>query len=840
MKFVAALMILALGTGFPAAAPLHESKALPPVKMNRNAALEPLVIAAGGKALVPLVCAKDAYYRQIANTLKKYLDRACGTDFQITTDPPADGRAIFIGPADLPVAREIYEKARLMPDETLVVESIPEGVVLAGKDADCANRLQPKPQLHINDMKQSRGTFFAAVDFLERFAGLRFYFPGLGFHIPDLSRTECVIPPVSYRDTPVFDFRDLGYGAAVDFSLIKASSDNVNEWNRLSRLADTRLREAWHTDSHWHLVYGKIHPEYFALRADGTRAVGDKGRFSAYRCYTSEAGFQAHIEAIDHYYKTGEGKELFLAGNREFAPNKQYIHWGVADAFRGCECKNCLALTDPGADFGIHSRLIWSYVIKLARECKKRWPDKKLSVLAYSKYHIIPDFVKKENPGNIVINSTCPAVDYLKEPVYRGAAGKRVGEIAALSAEKPFLWLHYPHSPRVFDHQHIPYMSPRYYREFISENRDRICGMLFNGHRTFSYALDALQLYMMYRIAWNPDFDTDACVEEYCRSMFGPAAPEMQEYFTVIIDRWENVKWKNVSAKRDKEALKKSYWQETYPRECRERLEKLLAAAFAKTREGTIAYDRVKFMVEGTARFFEQGRFADFGKEYKYICGRWTPDAIDGKLNGWHPSGIKSVKLLRNDSGEPDDTVSGQIYLSYDEKNLYVAGIIRQKDDFQTRGNGKPLPRDSDVWDGDSLEIFLCTEQPGLKEAGLGQRSQYHQIIIDPDGSLWDGYSSEGSMNSGLNFNIDFGRIKVLLSDKAPARFYFELAIPFEELKCVPPEPGSKWDVNFYWNRTRDKKHQSWTWAGQGGHHDTSRFGIMEFGKEPIPPRRTP
>ena len=318
----------------------------------------------------------------------------------------------------------------------------------------CKNRLAPRKKLDINDRHQSRGTFFAAVDFLERLVGYRFYFPGIGTHIPNYSESELIIPPVKYSDSPVFDYRAFGYNSGMDSASIKSSPPESQFWNTLLRLGDINLKTSWHTDSRWAEVFGKTHPEYFALRKDGSRAVGDRGKYSSYRCYTSEAGFKAHIDAIEEYYKTGKGRVLFGSKFREFAPNRKYIHWGISDGFRGCHCPECLKLIDAKKTGAAkYSKLYYTYVLKLAKEIKKRWPDKILKVHAYAAYRTIPAFVDKENPGNILFSAVRVAPDstsaaFLKEDFIFKSASEDARRRRKLSPGKPYIWLHYPHAPR--------------------------------------------------------------------------------------------------------------------------------------------------------------------------------------------------------------------------------------------------------------------------------------------------------------------------------------------------------------------------------------------------------
>lgn len=813
-----------------------KSKGISQVKMTENDNLQPLVLAESGTARVPIVVASGRYYRQIANIIKEYLDQATKASFKILAAPPAEGRAIFIGPCGPESVVKAFQDAKNMPLETLSVKSLPEGIALGGHDAFCANRLNPRERLDINDENQSRGTFFAALDFLERMIGCRFYFPGIGIYIPNLSKETVSLPPLSYTDTPVFIYRSGAYGVGKDeIELVQTDNDGIREWNTLWRRGDTRQLQGWHIDSHWHEVYGQTHPEYFALRTDGTRAVGKRGRFSAYRCYTSEDGLQAHINAIDEFYKTnGEtNKKLFKAEKREHGPNKHYIHWGVADAFRGCACESCQKLIKQGG--GNHSYLIWRYFLDAANEIKKRWPDKVLDTIAYSKYREIPDFVRKENPGNILINdATMPVygatwVAYLKEPQVWKEASARIDDLAAIAAkgEKPYLWLHYPHVPRISNSQHIPYLVPHKYRDFILEHKDKISGMFFNGARGYSVALDGLALYLILKISWNPDLDVDACIDEFVHTMFGPAGESAKQYYDAIIKRWENTRWKTLP--KNNEKAKACYWKETYPRKIRDSYEPMIRNLFSQTEENTIYRARASHLKAGTDKFFEQGRFYDLGKVYKYKCLRWAPDSVDGFLKeDYWAKGLSTIQLHRNDNGKlEEDVTKVRVYLTYDDENLYVAGRVDQNENFVTKAEGV-VPRDSDIWATDSLELFLCTEQPGMAELGEDQKSQYHQIVIDPYGSIWDGYRND----NGVNLDID---VKTVKRDKM---MFFEMKIPFKELGCITPSEGSLWYFNTYWSQPRNGKHKGYAWAGTGRYHDTSRFGILEFSKEKPKPRK--
>ena len=812
-----------------------QSKGLNPVKVIDVKGLSALKIASKTKALVPIVCPKIEYYRKVATQLKKYLDLATDADFLIIDKAPQHGRAIFVGPNSLENVKAIFDKAQSMPSESFVIESVAEGLVIVGKDDFCKNRLHQKKRLYINDRHQSRGTFFGTVDFLERFVGIRYYFPGIGTFIPNYSTGDLVLPPVKYSDTPVFNYRAHGYNWGTDFAAIKSSRKEATFWNNLLRLGDTELATSWHTDDRWHMIFAKTHPEYFALRSDGTRAIGDRGSFSSFRCYTSEEGFRAHINAIDNYYKTGKGRELFSPDNRDFAPNKKYIHWGVADGFRGCKCTECMKLVDTVTAGGTYSKLYYNYVLKLAKEIKKRWPDKILKIHAYGPYRRIPAFVDKENPGNILFSAVRVGVDstsaaFLKEDSLYKVASSDARRRRKLSPDKPYIWLHYPHVPRAHNSIPMPYLAPHFYQKFFAENKKNISGVFFNGFKTYSCVFDSLILYIMYKVSWNPDFNVDACVAEYCKTMFGPAAKEAKEFYDILIKQWENIKFGKTTKCSDVVVKKDFYFKNTYPKNIRKKLEILLRKAFFATKPGTIYRERVVFLKNGFKPFFEFGRYVDLGKVFKMQCFNFTPSKIDGLIggaDGYHAQGVQCTYLYKNDTGKFDQSTIAQIYTSHDKENLYIAGMIKQPEAFKTLSKTKSL-RDSNIWSRSSLEIFLCPEMPGLKEAGIGQKTQFYQIAIDPKGSIWDAYNGDASVNLNLKLKV-FRNLR--------NKMYFELVIPFKELKCIVPKNNSQWYVNFYWNRNLQGDNKHYAWAGTGGYKDTSRFGTLIF-KDAVPVKR--
>jgi Domain of unknown function (DUF4838)/Carbohydrate family 9 binding domain-like len=808
-----------------------QSKGLNQVKLNIGQGK--LTLAENGKAKVSIVVPSDdpsRYYLNVAKLLKAQLEAATGAKFSIVRGKLSSGKAIFIGPCVDTTVKQAFNNAQQMPEEAFRVKSFDRGIMLLGNDQP--NKAGRKPgKLTHSTPYWSKGTWFATVDFMQRMLGFRFYFPGkLGTVIPDYKKSALTIPTVSYTDKPVFKFRMTSYHY-YQFTDGAASGTNDKKvrmkWGTMMRLGDLANQRTGHTDNKWNKLFAKSHPEYFALREDGSRMIGLRPGQTVQRCYTSKGGLQAHLNEIDKYYKGSKDYTAFAS--KSLAPDQKYIRWWPNDGFKGCVCKACMKLSDPKAPRNRrHARLIWDYISRLAKECKQRWPNKKLMIPAYATFRVVPDYITV--PDNVEIIPVLPGSGYslafLKEPICRKLAADDVKRLKELNSGKVWMWMHYPHRPRISNRIHIPYPIPHYMKDFIKNNQNVFSGFYLNGHQTTVLALDNIVLYMWFQMLWNPDLDVDALSDEYCNLMFGPAAEEMKTYWALITDRWENTKWKNLPNFKDAtdriSALipQSAYFKETYPRKVRDELKILLNKALKATPKGSIYHKRMVWMLAGTKKFFVQGKFFDNGNATKTTATVLTP-TIDGNLDEW--KNVQTLQLVDNTSGLTDK-LQTDVKVAYDSKNLYISGDVRSPGGkFNT--SGKKLPRDFPLWRKDNIEIFICGDLPGLNEAGFPQNSQYHHIIFNVDGSVFDEYSSlNGKKDNKVNIDFDL-KIK-----RNAGGFKFEIKIPYKSINSTPPKAGAAWPINIY--RThgdkRNVKYDAWS-PTMSSFHDTSRFGMLEF-----------
>ena len=806
-----------------------EATGLTPVDLTDKAGLAPVVIADKGHAALPIVIpAGDPYYAEVAAILKAFLDEATGASFTVTTDRKSPKRGIFVGPCRQPEVERVTQRVAELPPEHFRVDCFEGGVILSGRDLDFLYQ-KPRGSISRGDIKQSRGTYFAMLDFLERFIGVRFFKPGrLGTVVPYLNDRKVIFPAVTYQDGPAFKSRASSYGTYLtkDHKWLGYTKKTGLQWMNRLRRADVHQLKCGHTDTYWHEVYAKTNPGFFALREDGSRMIGKGGSIhSSQRCYSSEAGFQEHLRIIDRYYKTGEGERLLRS-----TPNRKYIYWWPNDGFKGCACDQCMTLTDPDAPLDrVHSRLIWPYVAKLAKAIKQRWPDKVLVAPLYATWFHVPDgFIMPDNV-RLIVTWNHVSEGLFKEPRYWDFAVEGLKQQSRLSCEPVVIWSHYPHKPRIKNGFDAPYPLPHILKRLLVSQRDQIGGVYLNGYACTSFALDGYILYVYKKMLWNPDLDVDACLEDYCRALFGPAAPQVKAYLHEAIERWETVRWSQLPEGFDFVDGRigwQSYYQETYPRGVRLAMKGMLASAVEETKPGSVYHARAKYFAEATEPFFAQGEFFDRGSMVTIEAEKFTPK-IDGDLKEWKE--IQPLRLKNNSDGSKA-AVRTNVMVAYGPQAFYIAGRAEEPEAIQAFPPG--LPRDSHLWQRDSMELFLCTPQPGIKEAGLSITDQYHQIIVDPNGAIFDGYKSSqaGNVREGVTLKL------TCKTKRYPRGFVFEMAIPYTSLNTEVPKPGDHWMANFFRNRPREgvpRSQGDFSWSPTAkSHHNTTRYGRIQFPTE--------
>ncbi len=192
-----------------------------------------------------------------------------------------------------------------------------------------------------------------------------------------------------------------------------------------------------------------------------------------------------------------------------------------------------------------------------------------------------------------------------------------------------------------------------------------------------------------------------------------------------------------------------------------------------------------------------------------------APPAIDGKLDDvcWSKAGRLAMAFTLD--GEGTASVPTEIRLLRDSKRLYLA--FRCVEPRVGRMRARGMAHDADLWNDDSVEIFLGTE------------GSYCHFIVNTKGTTYDARGKERSWESGFRAAAAVGK----------SEWTVEIAIPLQKIvgkKAIPKQ----WIANFTRNRYAAGRWEELAWSPTltGDSHVPGRFGGLKF--QPPPARRVP
>ena len=523
-----------------------------------------LALRAGG---VDIVVAKGApkTVAYAAAELADVLAECLGTRPEIVAAPRAGFAPIVLGDGALARAAGVDVKG-LVRDAFEIREK--DGVVfIAGRDDARADPARLVAAGELGQLEFERGTLFGVYEFLERFAGVRFYFPGeLGTVIPKRAALE-VPAGFSLVRAPVFTVRNpyfAGDGAV-------PGETNTVPWNPTAYggevTAETRrFRNVWKSKSWLRLrlqtesipcCHGQrgfdyahrfhaTHPEYFALsrkRPDGgwDRDIDDDfhTEWNPQLCHSSAVWDEFYQDA--RAYLSGAAAETRGIRNRRgkgfaWGPNcKQgrFVDVMPQDGLAQCHCEKCQQayVGQTGGQFA--TELIWTRTAELARKIGAEFPQAIVTQMAYWPYRNVP---KCDLPANLwVMVAECGPWAYANEQAFaRDLAELRMWYEKL--GHKVWMWT-YPSKYGRKACPGIPDMAPRTwvktYRAYAPYSMGAFCEAECDN-AMYHY----LNYYLYAKLAWDLDLDEEAVLDEHFRLMFGAAAPEMAQFYADLERKW--------------------------------------------------------------------------------------------------------------------------------------------------------------------------------------------------------------------------------------------------------------------------------------------------------------
>ena len=574
-----------------------------------------LELTSGG---VDVVVAADApsTTRFAASEMTNFLSRVLGASVPVVHEPSPGRVPVFVG--DGPHVRAAGIDVAALPHDGFALRVSGTCVIVAGRDDPAVDMFRMARTHGGNSQRYERATLFGVYEFLERFAGCRFYFPGrLGEVVP--RRASVTAAEGEYGSAPYFRTR---YYSHIDRSLgVWPGRDGMSaaEWRLATNLELFRLRmETFHVpfchgQSKIRLSerFSKTHPEWFAMDSGGKRrTTWDKSRpsSSSQMCITS--GYWEEIYQDAKSYLSGEPASVRKPAPADPAKNggeawqwlwhaKHRMYFDVMpnDGMAKCQCENCRAAYAKAKDpkNGWATEVVWGRTAEMARRLTAEGVGGYLTQMAYGPYSGVPDF---EIPTNVLVmlarNGAWSVPDRERwekdNALVREWSAKVNGNLA--------LWNY----PGKYDCAgttipSVPSGAPHAMGAYLKSVAPYVNGT-YQESATDRFFFNYLTLYVFSKVAWDMSADPEAIIDEHDRLMFGAGARAMHEYILAQENIWLTNVVGNVmySSLGPKIAPPSEYemWTRIYGDATMSRLAGLLDSAAAAAGKGTIEAERIE------------------------------------------------------------------------------------------------------------------------------------------------------------------------------------------------------------------------------------------------------
>jgi len=731
-----------------------------------------------------------------------------------------------------------------LPRDGFVIKSHKGNILIAGRDNMKAN---PEKAMAggVWSMHFERGTLFGVYDFLEKFIGARFYFPGeIGTVIP--RHENLSVPQTDISESPDYLVRKISWSNAGTIDWMPTVSGNDTRWK-------SQMYYRWRLETDYlpcchglaDLAYmerfSETHPEYFALMQDGRRYNGKAMPHSGQLCFSS--GIREEIYKDAEALLTGKDastREIKHSkwGDKSFwsmglqAGGGKYFDIMPQDGFYPCCCEKCQAHYGKGKQ--ATSDYMWGLVIEVAEKLKKNGVSGYLTMMAYDRYRQVPT---QSIPDNVKVMLALAGPWYMDK---NNGLQQEIGMVNAwtdkMQGQKPWLW-NYTNKYANADIPGIPPSTPdtigRYYKAmspyingaYMQSNSEPIVlpEMFIQSY---------LNLYVFSKVAWKNSTDINVLLKDHYQKMFGTASGQMEEVFKLFEGKWIQIVGKSIDTPSGPQSITLSdydIWEKVYSNSEIEKIKAFFDKSEVLTASDADALKRVKFIRE---KFFEP--IVKQKKEYVknqeaindlHFYVKEIPHGekinIDGKPDeaAWKSAAQIFLVPYVSEKSKNETGVRTTVKALRDAENIYFFFDCKEPE-MDKLFSAKRQNDDKEIWKDSSVEIFLNPSN---------DRNIYYQLLINADGSISD-LSAKGGLHS-TDWKWDSGVVVRVV--KGLENWTAEIALPVKNIPDLKHE--NDFPANFCRNRCLAKGTNDYaslfTWSPflKNGFHDINNFGYITF-----------
>ena len=749
-----------------------------------------------------------------AEELQTFLSEALGEKVPIVKKPTTGRTAVILGVNEWSSAAGL-DPAKC-PRDTFIVRSEKDRVYISGVDE------QDKRFKTLKTTRNSsvqRGTLHGVYAFLEKYAGVRFYFPGeLGTIVP---KTDAIrVPEGEETITPAYDIRE--WYTDPKFAWIGAEGPSA-EGARNLNLSWLRLRMGTHRIPLCHGTrrfrylerFGESHPEYFALKPNGSRHNDANATHPGHFCWNSPI-----VEEIYRDVKCaltgGKPSERGIPG-ADWPQNVdlkfRYVDIMPQDGQANCVCPVCTAQRERGEN------AVWAATAKIARRLQEEGVSGSVTQMAYGRNRDVPAF---DLPTNIAIQVAVGGAWSMGDPEKAAAERKVVADWVKKLGHKVWLWNYQCKSGPMRPLKGIPQLSMRCWGEYYKTMPDLIIGA-FAESETERFSFNYLNWYVYSRVCWDTSADIEAILDEHFRLMFGAGAPEMAAYYGELERKWtREVVGKTRDTPLGPERLVPSLetlFTKIYSEDELKKLDALVAAALRKVAPDSLEARRIRLFADeyvGSIRRAAKAYFDRIAAVKNFRVKASKTDAIPLRIID-----------LKGRKAQIDRPLACAVTTWKDDKALHYRYVCEEPAMDHVVDMERPAG-DANVWQDNCVELHLCP---------AGDRMDVCHIMLNSRGSLYaDRYRLLGE--SGRDHDREWGKTVRAAVTRGRDSWTAEITIPLAEFKTLVADVPTSFSRSRMVDGMSGSAFYIWGPETITSFVDSMNFGTVEYAAKPKDPRR--